>query len=471
MKFACLLIGLTLNLVTLFGQHYQENVFLKTYPKSYFATQYGLTVSYDVKLYRITYTTTDTKGAQVTASGLVCLPDQKTSGYPMVVYHHGTVGEPLEVPSYLSFENVLPSIYSSFGFIAIAPDYLGLGANVGVHPYIHAASEASASQDMLLATLEFIDELGYNTTKDLFLSGYSQGGHAGMALHRNLETINDLGFDLKAATHMSGPYSISTSMKALLLSDSEYQLVAYLANVALSYNLVYGIFPDGKTNRFFKAPYAAMIDQYANDEITLWELNSLMIDSLKAQYGTSKPKLMIRDEILDSILQDNDYIVNRALRDNDVYDWAPKVPTRLLYCKNDDQVSYTNSLLAEEEMKGNGAPDVKAIDVKSNANHTDCVSPAMTQSIFFFFNYLIISSDTEEESLTSSIYPNPASQFVTINHEEALLSAIAMNVDGRTYALPFNDHIIQTDQLSSGQYILLVKDVKGKLLKWKMSKF
>lgn len=72
-----------------------------------------------------------------------------------------------------------------------------------------------------------------------------------MAFHRSMEA-NNMGFDLKAASHMSGPYSISTGMKQLLISDEAYGTVAYIALVALGYNEVYGIFPQNNMRNFLK---------------------------------------------------------------------------------------------------------------------------------------------------------------------------------------------------------------------------
>ncbi|MBK8700108.1 MAG: hypothetical protein IPN29_11490 [Saprospiraceae bacterium] len=444
----------------LFAQTLVNSTFLKSYPKNYIFAEFGLFASYDVDLYRINYTTKDVDGMATVASGLVCLPDVKTQGYPMLVYQHGTAGERYEVPGYLSYENVLPSIFTSLGFISIAPDYLGLGIEPGIHPYVHADSEAWAAVDMLKATLQFLEQKGYNSNKHLFLTGYSQGGHASMALHRRLEQ-DDEGFTLKAASHMSGPYSISTSMKDLLLSDQEYGTVAYLANVALSYNEVYGIFPGNDVFRFFKADYAKMIKKFAAEEITLWEMNALMIDSLEAQYGGAKPKFMIHDSILQAINADTNHIVNVALRDNDVYDWAPGIPTRLLYCLMDDQVAYQNSLVAEAAMKKNGSTQVLAIDVKSSANHTDCVSPAVTSTLFFFLSYLELSGNDEiGEFKGEEIYPNPASDYINFKNGE-VTQAKAIDAQGRTFPIEVSDNKAEVNHLPMGAYFILTQKRDG----------
>ncbi|MFM2393945.1 MAG: hypothetical protein RLZZ546_1927 [Bacteroidota bacterium] len=449
------LIGISLNIN---AQTYVSSTYLKKYTKAFFQTNYPtLPASFEVDLYRIKYNTKNTKGENTVASGLVCLPDVKTQGYPLLVYCHGTVGSAKDVPSYLSFENILPSIYTSLGFISIAPDYLGLGDNEGIHPYVHAASEASASADMMSASLEFLNTKGYKTNKDVFLSGYSQGGHAGMALHSSLEK-DSRGFTLKAAAHMSGPYSISESMKELLLSEKEYSLPAYAANVSLSYNLVYNIFPDGDINKFFKPTYGNMIMKYANREVDLWELNEEIIDSLKKQFGKVQPKRMLQDDILAAILNNPEHPVNLALKDNDVYNFKSTIPTLLIYCTADDQVAYTNALLAEKKLKENGSSNVKSEDVNPIANHTECVNPAVTRSLFHFLPYINITNTNEANLNEVTIYPNPAHDFISFKSDEEIKEIWIYDGFGKIYTYAYEkNNMLNISSLNNGLYILTVK--------------
>ncbi len=443
------------------GQTYTSSTFVKNYPKTFFS-QFGLFAPYDVNLYRIKYTTVDVKGQPTVASGLICLPSDKTQGYPISMYHHGTVGSRFEVPSYGSFEAVLPSILTAYGFISICPDYLGLGDNPGIHPYVHADSEASASRDMLIAAQKFINDQGFNSTKDLFITGYSQGGHAGMALHKLLEK-NSLGFKLKAASHMSGPYNLSEGMKELFLSEQNYGTVAYLANVALSYNLVYGIFKDNDLNNFFKPTYAKMISEFANEKINLFDMNTKMLDSLKAQFGKTAPKFMVQDSIIANVLASPNHPINVALRANDVYDFKSSIPTRLFYCKNDDQVVYTNSITAQAKMKANGTADVQAIDVRSNANHTECVNPAATSTLFFFINYLVLSND-KDLALNNGIkiFPNPAQNEIGFDSELQINTLSLIDMHGRVYNKNVSDNKTEINDIPAGLYLLQMIDTQGK---------
>jgi hypothetical protein len=448
--------------ITSNAQDVVSSTFLRKIPKLDFFSKYGIFTSNDVLLYRLKYTTIDVDGKPTTASGLITLPDNKTLGLPILAYHHGTVASRFEVPGYDSYESTIPAIFAALGYIGIATDYLGLGDSPGLHPYVHANSEATASRDLLIAAVKFVNDKGYSTTKDLFITGYSQGGHAGMAFHKMMEE-NPLGFKLKAASHLSGPYSISTGMKELLLSQDEYTQVAYLAYTALSYNAVYKIFPDNDIYKMFKPTYAKLIEKFAYEQIDLFKLNGLMIDSLKAQYGKAIPSKMMIDAVVSDVNTNTNHPINVALRANDVYDWKPTIPTRLIYCKADEQVAYTNSIIAEKKMKENGAVNVLAIDQDTKGSHNSCVNPAILATISFFSNYYLASSDeTPIEKLDEPIaYPNPATDMLYLNSSQNVTNAIFLSVIGNQYKRAINDNAISLDGIPSGTYVVLIKNSKG----------
>ena len=80
------------------------------------------------------------------------------------------------------------SIFAGAGFIYIAPDYLGLGdSTVPRHRYFHAATEASSTADLLVASRRVLASLLVEQNDELFIFGFSQGGHAALALHRELQ--------------------------------------------------------------------------------------------------------------------------------------------------------------------------------------------------------------------------------------------------------------------------------------------
>lgn len=416
---------LCLSLITGKGLQAQDYIvdytFLGSRSKFELQILFGQAVENAVDLYRIQYKTLGSDNLPDTASGLMVIP-QVPAGtqLPIVMYEHGTTAGPTDVPSQLRGGFEVAMGYAAFGFITFAPDYLGLGSSRGFHPYVHAATEASASLDMLNGGLEYLDthEPEWNPNF-LFVAGYSQGGHASMALHKEIEDFWTFVYPVTAATHMSGPYSISGVMRDLILSDVSYGSPAYIAYIMLGYNEVYGnLYTD--LNEVFVEPYVTNIQNFSNGTINLTTLNSQLIAQLAAA-GDTINKRMFQDSIIDAILTKPDHPINVALNENDTYNWAPAAPTRLYYCGNDEQVPNENSIVAEAAMQALGAPDVLAVNLNPTLGHTACVFPAISNSIAFFKTFLNPSAieNLDHSAPELKVFPNPAQDEVVIDWEKA----------------------------------------------------
>jgi len=378
--------------------------FLKTATSAEISAEFGVAAQTSLDHYRMEYTTTDINGVLDTASGLVSIPVSSDFVYPLLLNLHGTVDGPNDVPSNLAGGYQIAEIVSSYQFIGLSPDFLGLGSSRGLHPYVHADTEASATLDMMYAFDEMADALNVHKNDQIFITGYSQGGHAAMAIHRELETNHADEFTVTAASHMSGPYSISEKMVDFTLGEDEYFFVAYLASVALTAKLAYPVLlQDIKISDVFKEVYLEPIGRYANGEIGLFDLNSELIVLLGNEVGRVTPKDMLMVGIENSIKNDPSHPLSIALADNDVYDWAPKAPTRLLYCTADDQVTFENALLAEEVMNANGAVEVIALEQGADLNHGGCVNPAVQTTIFFFLFKREVSIFTDTQDIIQKL--------------------------------------------------------------------
>lgn len=394
-----------------FAQDYLVDFeFLGSKTKLELLVVFGVVVENDIDLYKITYQTPDVDGLLDTASALFTLPKvNEQTLLPLVVYGHGTTNGPDDVPSRLEGGHEIPMGYAGFGFATVAPDYLGLGDARGFHPYLHAETEASASLDALFAAYEFLE---FHLQADLdpnylFLAGYSQGGHASMALHKNIDDFWSIIIPVTAATHMSGPYSLSNVMKDRILSNDPYGFPAYIAYIFLGFNEAYDLY--GNIGEVFKEPYATPITSFYDGTIDLLQLNGQLL-TLLSSGGNSLVKNMFQDSIRDGLENNPLHPLNIALQDNDVYEWAPDSPTRLYYCGNDQQVPPRNSILADSVMNALGAPDVQALNLNPNFDHGPCVLPSIINSITFFKSFLNTSStDQPGQKSPLTVYPNPTS--------------------------------------------------------------
>lgn len=367
-------------------------------------------VSYDVQNYKVLYTTVDAQGQPDTASGLLCVPQVNDLVLPIAVYNHGTVGERQNVPSSTGVnERFIPQIMAATGYVTVAPDYIGLGESDGIHPYVHAASEASAGRDLVIAVKKWLETQDIPVNDQLFITGYSQGGHAAQALHRDIENNpGDDGLTVTSATHLSGPYSISEVMAATIFADNLATLPGYIAYTYVSYNSVYGLYDS--LAQAFVPPYLALIEDFASERTSLTTFNAQLTQLLRNNNA------ILADIFQDSVRQvlaeaDPTQPIIMALADNDTYDWSPTAPTVLYYCTEDEQVPFRNAILADSVMRANGSTSV-LLETGGPQNHGGCVIPALTRTLQFWEQYANrypVSLGEPAAAIGVQVVPNPVS--------------------------------------------------------------
>jgi len=421
---------------------------------------------YGVTSYAIRYSTTNAQGMPDTASGFVAFPDAGEVAYPVLFYQHGTASSRQDVPSRNSGEALLATIASSLGYITIAADYQGLGDSRGFHPYLHARSEASYARDLFLSILPFMEQESVKANHQVFITGYSQGGHAAMALHRDLqEDPLPESYEVIAAAPMSGPYSVSGEMLRRVMSQEPYNYPGYAIYTLLGYNAVYHLYDS--LPQVLKAPYIPAAQAFAREEINMNNLHQQLLTILMQETGSTVAADLFQDSIISGLHEpDNPFLL--ALEANDTYDWAPDVPTRLVYCMNDDQVIYTNALLADSVMQSNGASDVAAIDVYPEGDHGACVLPAVKYTIDFFNQYRETSSRYETFWDQGTIYPNPAQRAVTLTGlpmGSVLTLHNGLGQEILHQAIPGDRIQLQLPELSNGVYWITIAGHQGQATK------
>ena len=325
-----------------------------------------------VKSYKILYNTIDVHGNPTIASGALYVPQTSRNTMPLISWQHGTVFQKSAVPSN-KYNKGTGLLYSGNGYITTMPDYLGLGDNPGIHPYIHWESEATASIDLIRAAREFLrDSLQIRDNNQLFLAGYSQGGHSTMAVHKYIK-INNLQneFNVVASAPMSGPYALSIDQFDMVFEgDSIYNTPLFIPYASASYQLVYGNLY-ANYNEYYDAPYDSQIES--------WLSPGGKLDALPVNYYE-----FMQDSVISNIRNKPDHPVNVALRKNDLHNWLPQEPVHMLYCGMDSMVAPQNAITALNTMTELGAIDVKAINLDPNGDHGTCFNPSINYALTWF---------------------------------------------------------------------------------------
>jgi dienelactone hydrolase len=322
-----------------------------------------------VDYYRILYRTPDYTGTRmVDASGLVALPRRSTPA-PLGAYCHGTVLDHSGVPSQDGTEKFVGVVVASTGYVMALPDYIGLGTGThfALHPYVHARSEATATVDALRAARHLAQQKGNALNGQVFLSGYSQGGHACAATQREIEQLHSVEFNLRATAPMSGPYDMTGLMVQTMLAEQPYPAPGYLPYVLLSYNMVYGMY--ASPDSFLRQPYATTLPPLYSGQYSLGQLEPQLNDT---------PIYMVRPDLVQQFVADSaNHPFRRALVQNHLLDWRPNAPVRLIYCRMDSHINYQHALRARDAWTARGATHVEVYEASETLDHSDCALPAL----------------------------------------------------------------------------------------------
>ena len=316
----------------------------------------ALPIEHAVAMYRVTYPMTYL-GENYDATGALFLPVDD-NGNPVEcalsthTYMHGTVFLRDQTPSYEGFEGELGFLMAAEGMLTMMPDYLGLGGSEDVlHPYVHAESEAEAGMALLSAVASLQGELGFGLNGEHFVSGYSQGGHASMAMAKRMQEDPDAGFPLAGAAPMSGPYDMSGTQLPMGMAEEQYSNPAYLAYTLLAWQQTYGnLFVE--LSEIFQEPYASGLPAMFDGETTGEMING---------YLAGPTADIVHPGALEGLMAEG-HPFFLAAQDNDLHQWIPQSPVQMYYCTLDEQVFYENALVAEAWMTDNGSQAVSTVN-------------------------------------------------------------------------------------------------------------
>lgn len=331
-------------------------------------------IKYEFDVFDITYKTKWHDGTTIIASGMVFIPKiTKKVVSSELIYLHGTKMSKLRTINLDIGEQSICAGFATEGYIVAYPDYVGLGKSDKFHLYQHTGTEVQAGIDMMRAVHELLKKNNVKTDNRLFITGYSQGGHAAMALHKEIQEKYKQEFNVAASSPMSGAYDISGVQSKCMFE--KYAFPSYLPYLLRAYDEVYDLFEEDFTS-LFKAPYDTIVAKYYDGNYDIWDVNPLLPEV---------PVSMLKDEFIKKYISSNPEKLQKVLKDNDVYDWKPEAPMQLCYCQSDEQVNYINAFVAYDKMKANGSNLVRKQSGGKRFDHFQC-SVFSSMNTKFFFN-------------------------------------------------------------------------------------
>jgi pimeloyl-ACP methyl ester carboxylesterase len=322
-----------------------------------------------------TYETVDPYGLSITNSALLILPMGTNGPLPLVSEQHGTAVLKSEAPSQPGHGDIWASVFASYGYAVVVPDYLGLGSSPGYQAYLHARSEATCVVDALRAGKALCASNNVTLNGQLLLTGYSQGGHVTMAAHRELETFHTNEFTVTACAPCAGPYDLGGATIESLLTDPAYPNPWYFPILLAAYLPIYQL---GDTlEELLAEPFRSTLPPLLDGAHTVSQLIAAVpVD----------PITILRPDFQADFRTNVNNPFRQALRENKTYSWTPNAPVKMFHCQGDRDVVFANAEVAYQSFTNRGACCVSVVDPGAPAqlNHEDCYAPSLREVLTWF---------------------------------------------------------------------------------------
>jgi hypothetical protein len=330
--------------------------------------------------YKLTYCTVDVGAVPTAATGNVSVP-RKAGPLATVAYLHGTSVSFYDAPSNPnifgdlsengeSFDGPPSSaIFAGAGFVYVAPDYLGLGNSaVPRHRYFHAATEASSAADLLVASRDVLRSLKVRRSGELFTFGFSQGGHAALALQRLLQRR---GVEVTATATVGGVFDIERFFLLGIANTTTPTVPLYVTYLLLAYDDIYDVY--GRRSDVFREPYTGRVPG-------LFDMRHYFDDVVAALPPTSRE--LLTASWFQAVTTDPDEPMRVRLRQNAVDRWRPEAPIRVYHSPVDEEVSFGDVLVSVQRLRRRGA-DV-TVKRLPGLDHVNSWVQAMPRAVRYF---------------------------------------------------------------------------------------
>jgi hypothetical protein len=309
--------------------------------------------------YKVTYCNVDVappgtaRPAPTVATGNVSVP-RKAGPLSTVAYLHGTSVSFYDAPSNPnvfgelsengeSFDGPPSSaVFAGAGFIYVAPDYLGLGdSTVPRHRYFHAATEASSAADLLAASRDVLARLRVRRSDELFTFGFSQGGHAALALQRLLERRR---VDVTATATVGGVFDVERFFLSGIANTTTLTVPLYVSYILLAYDDIYDVFD--RPSDVFRQPYASTVPG-------LFDMQHFFDDVLAGMPPTTRE--LLTASYFRAVSSNPDDPLRVRLRQNAVDRWRAAAPIRFYHSPDDEEVPFEDVLVSVDRLRRRGA--------------------------------------------------------------------------------------------------------------------
>ncbi|MCI1719509.1 MAG: lipase family protein [Bacteroidales bacterium] len=310
--------------------------------------------------YFVKFNSIGVDGKKIVLSGKLMVPPKNVTLKGIILVSHYTVTDDAECPSKgYQLENLLAGL----GYALSFSDYIGFGyARLLPQTFLAESISAQSNVDMGLASYNFLKEQGYtfkNSTNDVWLTGYSQGGAIALATQKLIEEKYADKFNIKKTLCGGGPYDMEETYKAVCSGETSSLPPSLAPLVLLGMDYGYSLHLD--FSKFFKGD---MLKKYK--ELYFSKLYTTT-DISAALKGAKITDVFTADALnYDSKIMKG---LSKYIKMSSLCDWSPKAPIWMYHSTKDDYIPFTNAENAIAGFKRNNSTATIETDFGDHGSH------------------------------------------------------------------------------------------------------
>ena len=341
----------------------------------------GLSANSGVDFYNLLYYSIGPQGQSTLLSGVLAVPQNPSGPVALLSYQHATHVRRSDAPSQNPADEemlITAAAYAANGYAVAYADYLGLGVSSVIQPFLIDSLTVPGCIDMIKAAQSALATLKISTNGQLFISGYSQGGHNALAVAHELQVHPQSGLTVSATAALSGPYNLDSVDFLALVNQPD---VSHDATVVLTFVIF-------ANNTYETAPTSlgeAILSPWPPQIPTLFDGSQSQSEIFQDFFGCTDcaplPSQVVDASFLQTVLNDPTNSFAVALNENQQWNWAPHPPTEIGWSASDDLVPPTQSQQAFNFMAQSGAP-VTAVTF-TGFTHAEAIVPTTVSARHF----------------------------------------------------------------------------------------
>ena len=301
------------------------------------------------------------KGQPIMLSGNMYVPKSKKCKGLIMACHY-TYAALSESPSQ---GPTLSALLATKGYAVVDADYVGFGVTYQmVHPYLDKKATGRAVADFGRLARPFLEANGYTfETNDIYIFGYSQGGHAAVATQEFIESHPDYYKDLPLTKVYcgGGPYDPKVTYDVAKKTD----VIGFPAVVPMF--LQGTIYANDLNDKSLALPIKEedfLSDEMLKDDRYKTWLNSKaytmdQVNLLMKGIGCGKFSTILRPEAMGGEEYAPNKVLFAKLAENATTNYCPKTPMYIFHSKGDDVVTFENAEMLQKAFRDLGADESK----------------------------------------------------------------------------------------------------------------